>query len=382
MQLAETVTTNAERSAPSAEKEGLHGCVPSQQYDALLEQRDQLEIDIATHHKSAWALRLAEVESTGTESIELLRREAEELSRKRYGDDQLQFCCEPPAVSRLSNLSTRSAGEQAVQTKIQCVLTKLLLVRDGLLRDLKAMKGKGLFQDVQRLGNVLADVSREYFHTKSLDELVVRRLKISWARLAAYYNKCELREHAEDRYDVLMKGLTANAEGYRRILDFYRHTDSRVHSFGRQRKGPGCGLPWLQRFADMRSNVTILSATDHAGAPTYCRFAVSGKGAPGVAEPNDDESMELLHAQRCEEYRADGQHGKMYSREYDAEFKVVWDFLQSIRLRHSSHSGGRVELWSRKAPCASCSDVMHRQLPMLLPTYEVRVTVHDPCEIA
>ncbi|CAK0798127.1 unnamed protein product [Prorocentrum cordatum] len=72
------------------------------------------------------------------------------------------------------------------------------------------------------------------------------------------------------------------------------------------------------------------------------------------------------------------EHGRIFNRQHDAEFKLLSDFCAKLRGRESWWPfEGSGTLWSRKPLCASCIDAV-RQVREMLPRLQLTVCVAAP----
>ncbi|UYM16444.1 deaminase domain-containing protein [Endozoicomonas euniceicola] len=157
----------------------------------------------------------------------------------------------------------------------------------------------------------------------------------------------------------LPEGLTATAEGCKRIYDFYRFTNSSEHPFDtRETTKAQC----FRKFD--RKNIAILEATksDTDSSPLFLNFAVSGENTVGVKVREDS----VLQAIEC---RKNG--GTSFNRRFDAEFKLANCLASTIE--NKAGYTGTINLWSMKELCESCDNVVNVQLPGLLPGATINV---------
>jgi len=108
--------------------------------------------------------------------------------------------------------------------------------------------------------------------------------------------------------------IPPSCEGYRRIMDFYYFTDAGLYSFGDYLSGPN----W---FVRLKRNVAILLVKDTSGSVVYNHFAVSGEHrAPGAPLAPDERPIVSIDAE--------DEHGRVFNRQHDAEFKLLCSFCR------------------------------------------------------
>ncbi|CAE8650348.1 unnamed protein product, partial [Polarella glacialis] len=106
-----------------------------------------------------------------------------------------------------------------------------------------------------------------------------------------------------------LQNILPSYEGYLQILDFYFFSDASLYCFGEHFSGPN----WFTR---LKRNVAILTVCDATGINVYNSFSVSGEhktpGAPTAPERGQIFSIE-----------AEDEHGRVFDRRHDAEFKLL-----------------------------------------------------------
>lgn len=160
-----------------------------------------------------------------------------------------------------------------------------------------------------------------------------------------------------------LRDIVPSKEGYMRIMDFYLFSDASLYCFGEHY----CGPNWFTR---LKRNVAILSVQDDAQRSVYNTFAVSGEhktpGAPPALESGPLQSIE-----------AEDEHGRVFDRRHDAEFKLLTGFCLRlggmIEETRAAWTGSGV-LWSKKPLCRSCIGAV-RQLEAQLPGLKLQVVV-------
>ncbi|CAE7205624.1 HCc2, partial [Symbiodinium sp. CCMP2456] len=164
-----------------------------------------------------------------------------------------------------------------------------------------------------------------------------------------------------------LRDIEPSLEGYRRIMDFYFFTDAALYFFGDYPSGPN----W---FVRLKRNIAILRVSDRAGRVVYNSFAVSGEHrAPGA--PLAPDAGPLLSVEAKDE------HGRMFNRQHDAEFKLLSGFCQVAAGFADGPSEGKVSawegtgtLWSRKPLCTSCWGAVS-QVKAMFPKLVLTVSV-------
>lgn len=182
-----------------------------------------------------------------------------------------------------------------------------------------------------------------------------------------------------------LRDIPPSCEGYRRIMDFYFFTDAGLYFFGDYPSGPN----W---FVRLKRNVAILMVRDSSGRVVYNHFAVSGEHrAPGAPLAPDTGPLQSTEAE--------DEHGRVFNRQHDAEFKLLSGLCASFNglgdsgdsssssscrspaedgSRGSSSRGSSLEgtgtLWSRKPLCASCLGAVS-QVRAIFPRLRLTVSV-------
>mmetsp|Transcript_66032 Transcript_66032/g.185870 ORF Transcript_66032/g.185870 Transcript_66032/m.185870 type:complete len:388 (-) Transcript_66032:299-1462(-) len=132
--------------------------------------------------------------------------------------------------------------------------------------------------------------------------------------------------------------IPPSREGYFKILDFYFFSDASKYCFEEHYSGPN----WFTR---LKRNIAIFAVADGEGKPVYNQFAVSGvhkkPGAPLVPEVGHFTST-----------NAEDEHGRVFDRHHDAEFKLLNDFAHHVSAKSFA---GCATLWTSKALCKSCA---------------------------
>jgi hypothetical protein len=362
-----------------------------------------------------WEERLALVRRGVEVSDAELRASSEAIALERYGaQDAHLYAPEPPVVTELARLSTRSPSEVRFAARVDALVSTMMAAKPAFFARLSSAKGANDLATVRAVGagmNALVATANE---ARDLDVAVRTRLSLAASRIDAYRTTVALRPLAPSEASRLLRHVPPSRAGYEQVLDFYRQTDAAMYNFGRQLSG-------AQHFNDIRRNVAILHAdgcpteppteppTDAADAQTaaatsavagvdaeseegarardgvFSAYAVSGARAPGLN----------LRAKAAAPFAAiacaDGLGG-IYMRDHDAEYKLVTALctralgvcarapaaaaLAPPACRNEAYRG-TVTLWSKKPLCQSCQFVVRTQLVAALPNGTLRVLVDD-----
>jgi hypothetical protein len=153
--------------------------------------------------------------------------------------------------------------------------------------------------------------------------------------------------------------------GYLQILDFYFFSDASLYCFGEHYSGPN----WFTR---LKRNIAILTVHDSEGKLLYHAFAVSGENKTPGAPPAPAAAGPLVSIE------AEDEHGRVFDRRHDAEFKLLTGFCLSLKDKGpAAVVNATAALWSKKPLCRSCSGAV-KQLLQRFPTLSLRVDVGDP----
>eukprot|EP00928_Gymnodinium_smaydae_P054088 TRINITY_DN37920_c0_g1_i1.p1 TRINITY_DN37920_c0_g1~~TRINITY_DN37920_c0_g1_i1.p1 ORF type:complete len:420 (+),score=110.95 TRINITY_DN37920_c0_g1_i1:78-1337(+) len=336
----------------------------SVEWEALRPVLDGLR-NAARGRATAWDELLTTTRRAVSLSDQALDHEQAALAKQRYGSDAHHFCVLPPSIARLLPLSARSGQEISFSVELERAVEQLQALRARLVPLLGSAKRRGDRAALRLLGPRHGELGAEMKAISGLDALVSQRMTLASRRVAAYRSRQALR----DIDPSWLSSVPASMDGYTRILDFYRHSDARQFSFGRQPAG-------AQHFTDLRRNVAVLEVFGADGAALFNGYAVSG--ADGVGVQAERAGRELFHASEV----ADGK-GEVYLRDQDAEFKLcasLCDRLAALGSLVDARAGawrGRGVLFSKKPLCASCADVCLRQLPTVLPGLKLEVVVDE-----
>jgi len=356
-------TQPADLTASAVPPESLDAVVAS--WDAMRSQLATLEAT-AREKQATWDSLLSDCLAAVGKSDAELELEQTALAVERYGDRAHLFCPLAPSIARLLPVSTHSPEEMAFAEELQEACGALMNIKNRLLAHITAAKERGDRHALRDLGPRHSALGKEIKALGRLDAKVGRRITLCARRIMEYRSRCVLREIDPN----LLRDVEASLAGYTKVSDFYRLSDAARYSFGRQLDGP-------QHFTDVRRNVAILEVWNMSGSKIYGGYAVSGVDCPG--ERPNKEARTLFSAIEAE----DGL-GETYARDQDAEYKLCASFCGDILgLRHpsaplaSSSWSGRAVLFSKKPLCASCHDVVNRQLMLLLPGLSLQVVVDE-----
>mmetsp|Transcript_71384 Transcript_71384/g.167230 ORF Transcript_71384/g.167230 Transcript_71384/m.167230 type:complete len:466 (+) Transcript_71384:53-1450(+) len=289
---------------------------------------------------------------------------------------------------RLENILERNHGElvrlstttvpdtkEDVLREVDEVLARLKQALSAVKTQLLRAKEHRDMSEVRRTGRSFNDLKGL---VRRLDE--ERRLITRNSALAALLVTVCRRVLPVRQVDpTALRDIQPSLEGYRRIMDFYFFTDAALYFFGDYPSGPN----W---FVRLKRNIAILLVSDKSGRVVYNSFAVSGEHrAPGA--PLAPDAGPLLSMEAKDE------HGRMFNRQHDAEFKLLSGFCQAaIALESESRepSGdsdalpskgskfssweGTGTLWSRKPLCTSCWGAVS-QVKAMFPKLVLTVSV-------
>ena len=277
------------------------------------------------------------------------------------------FHPEPPGVTVLTELSARTTEEERFLEGVAPLANQVLAAKKPLLDMIKAAKASGDKDATRALGRLLNSLGLATKALSVVEKPVGSRISLAIKRLADYRAACTIRELHPAALTTLLRAVPPSSAGYTAVCDYYRLSDSRRYSFGRQLEGP-------QHFVDIRRNVAVLLVV-RGGRVCYSNYAVSGVGSPWggskrVDGDGGDAAAVTFATQHCE----DGL-GESYDRQYDAEYRLITDFVRSV----PDAAGGGYEacLWSKKPLCASCADVLLKQVPVLLTSLALSVVVDE-----
>eukprot|EP00930_Biecheleria_cincta_P025436 TRINITY_DN18115_c0_g2_i1.p1 TRINITY_DN18115_c0_g2~~TRINITY_DN18115_c0_g2_i1.p1 ORF type:complete len:357 (-),score=63.19 TRINITY_DN18115_c0_g2_i1:110-1141(-) len=320
----------------------------------------------ARERQASWDSLLCECLVAVGKSDAELEEEHISLAVERYGDHAAHFCPLAPSIARLLPLSTHSPEEMAFAEELQDACGALMTIKNRLLAHIIVAKERGDRDALRELGPKHSALSKEIKTVSSLDAKVCRRMTVCSQRIMEHRGRSVLRNIDP----TFLNDVEASMVGYTKVVDFYRLSDAARYSFGRQLEGP-------QHFTDVRRNVAILEVWNCDEIRIFNGYAVSGVDCPG--ERPGAEARALFTAIEAE----DGL-GQTYMRDEDAEYKLCASFCGGkLGLRHPSAPlpaltwSGRAVLFSKKPLCASCYDVVNRQLLELVPGLSLQVVVDE-----
>lgn len=275
---------------------------------------------------------------------------------------------------RLSTTAVSDLKEEVLR-EVDEVLARLKCALAAVRGELLEAKERSDMVAVRRTGRSFNDLKGL---VRRLDE--ERRLITRNSALAALLVTVCRRVLPVRQVDpAALQDIPPSCEGYRRIMDFYFFTDAGLYFFGDYPSGPN----W---FVRLKRNVAILLVVDAAGKVAYNAFAVSGEHrAPGAPLATDGGPLKSGEAE--------DEHGRMFNRQHDAEFKLLSGFCSATSAIGSNSCAsweGTATLWSRKPLCTSCwgavSQVKQR-FPLLRLTVSVGSLVNGhlaerPCRVA
>mmetsp|Transcript_18725 Transcript_18725/g.51432 ORF Transcript_18725/g.51432 Transcript_18725/m.51432 type:complete len:413 (+) Transcript_18725:207-1445(+) len=237
----------------------------------------------------------------------------------------------------LVELDEARSGLRAVQNATH---SKLLRAKEGLDRELVCSLGR-LLNDLRALLRKLEADRNEVTRNSRLAMLVVAA--------------CRRVLPAREVDPAKLCDIPPSQEGYFRIMDFYFFSDASKYCFEECYSGPN----WFTR---LKRNVAILAVLDSDKRCTYNQFAVSGvHRKPGAPLAPDDGLLQSTEAE--------DEHGRVFDRRNDAEFKLLSEFASRFAGRRITGSG---TLWTSKALCRSCAGAV-RQFREVFPGVSLAV---------
>eukprot|EP00669_Euglena_mutabilis_P003733 TRINITY_DN14751_c0_g1_i1.p1 TRINITY_DN14751_c0_g1~~TRINITY_DN14751_c0_g1_i1.p1 ORF type:complete len:307 (-),score=53.36 TRINITY_DN14751_c0_g1_i1:51-971(-) len=273
-------------------------------------------------------------------------------------------CCGTPTAlclerhhEQLKALSSASEMEEALCALVQQSCEGLAAVQGGFLELLAAAKEGGDVAEIRRMGQQVNLLKADIADLNAVRKQITGKRNRAQRLTAGFRAVHPIKEVDPTQ----LTEVEPSAAGYQRILDFYRFTDAALYNFGRVYSGPNF-------FTDVKSNVAILDISDSNGRRLYNQYAVSGdRCCPGAQlQPGGPfTAIECL----------DGL-GETYSRDFDAEFKLLTEFAVSRASGWDGHGAGT--LWSKKPLCESCAGVVRGQFPSRFPDVKLHVIIGAP----
>eukprot|EP00931_Biecheleriopsis_adriatica_P042739 TRINITY_DN2437_c0_g1_i1.p1 TRINITY_DN2437_c0_g1~~TRINITY_DN2437_c0_g1_i1.p1 ORF type:complete len:577 (+),score=125.16 TRINITY_DN2437_c0_g1_i1:25-1731(+) len=213
----------------------------------------------------------------------------------------------------LVRLSTTAVSDmkEDVLREVDEVLARLKQALASVRGELLGAKERMDMAEVRRTGRSFNDLKGL---VRRLDE--ERRLITRNSALAALLVTVCRRVLPVRQVDPsALRDIPPSFEGYRRIMDFYFFTDAGLYFFGDYPSGPN----W---FVRLKRNVAILLVRNNRGDVVFNHFAVSGEHrAPGAPLAPDAGPLLSMDAQ--------DEHGRVFNRQHDAEFKLLSGFCEA-----------------------------------------------------
>lgn len=263
---------------------------------------------------------------------------------------------------RLSTTAVSDLKEEVLR-EVDEVLQRLKCALAGVRAELLGAKSRADMTAVRRTGRSFNDLKALVRRLDDERRLITRNSALA-ALLVTVCRRVLPVRHVEPSD---LRDIPPSCDGYRRIMDFYFFTDASLYFFGDYTSGPN----W---FVRLKRNVAILLVQDVSGKVVYNHFAVSGEcRAPG-APPAPSCGGPLRSTE------AEDEHGRVFNRQHDAEFKLLCGFclFMAETLGLGSEGAATWEgtgtLWSRKPICSSCLGAV-RQLAALFPNLQLSVSV-------
>lgn len=306
------------------------------------------------------------------------RERLERILERNHGElVRLSTTAAPPrACAGAATYVEVSDLKEDVLREVDEVLARLKRALAAVRGELLGAKERSDMAAVRRTGRSFNDLKGL---VRRLDE--ERRLITRNSALAALLVTVCRRVLPVRQVDpAALRDIPASCEGYRRIMEFYFFTDAGLYFFGDYPSGPN----W---FVRLKRNVAILLVRDRGGRVLYNHFAVSGEHrAPGAPLAPDGGPLRSMEAK--------DEHGRVFNRQHDAEFKLLSGLCQAASSAASadrgqascresaaqtapfpsSWAGATGTLWSRKPLCASCLSAV-RQVRTLFPHLDLTVSV-------
>mmetsp|Transcript_78681 Transcript_78681/g.163614 ORF Transcript_78681/g.163614 Transcript_78681/m.163614 type:complete len:506 (-) Transcript_78681:186-1703(-) len=256
--------------------------------------------------------------------------------------------------------SSKTDAKQDLLDEMEGVIDELRKIQETVHAELLVAKEKEDMAAVRSAGRSLNDLKAL---TRRL-ECERRSLTKNSALAALLVTVCRrvLPVRQIDPKDL--QEVPPSHEGYLKILDFYFFSDASLYCFGEHYSGPN----WFTR---LKRNVAILLVRDVSGRILYDDFAVSGENKTPGAPPAPAVGGPLISIE------AEDEHGRVFDRRHDAEFKLLTHFCQSVASNKEVVDNAKAELWSKKPLCRSCSGAL-RQVQDRFPTMGVVVRIGDP----
>jgi len=256
--------------------------------------------------------------------------------------------------------SSKTDSKQDLLDEMESVIDELRRAQESVHSELLSAKEREDMPAVRSAGRSLNDLKAL---TRRLDG-ERRGLTKNSALAALLVTVCRrvLPVRQIDPRDL--RQVSPSYDGYLQILDFYFFSDASLYCFGEHFSGPN----WFTR---LKRNIAIFMVHDSEGKLLYNSFAVSGENKTPGAAPAPAEGGPLVSIE------AEDEHGRVFDRRHDAEFKLLTGFCLSLADRAGIASNARAALWSKKPLCRSCAGAV-QQVQRLFPTLSLHVEVGDP----
>lgn len=231
--------------------------------------------------------------------------------------------------------TTTPVCKQELLSEMDAVLDQLRQAQDAVHSELlQAKEGKDM-SAVRAAGRSLNDLKAL---TRRLDG-ERRGLTKNSALAALLVTVCRRVLPVRQIDPAALDEILPSYDGYLTILDFYFFSDASLYCFGEHYSGPN----WFTR---LKRNIAILMVHDASGKSIYNAFAVSGEHkTPGV--PVAPLTGPLVSIE------AEDEHGRVFDRRHDAEFKLLTGFCLSFQDPLAEPKGAKAVLWSKKPLCRS-----------------------------
>jgi hypothetical protein len=263
----------------------------------------------------------------------------------------------------LVRLSTTAASDlkEDVLREVDEVLARLKQALAAVRSELLGAKERSDMAAIRRTGRSFNDLKSLVRRLDDERRFITRNSALA-ALLVTVCRRVLPIRHVDPSH---LRDIPSTCEGYRRIMSFYFFTDASLYFFGDYPSGPN----W---FVRLKRNVAILRVQDEAGQLVYNDFAVSGEHrAPGVPPAPADGPLVSIEAE--------DEHGRIFNRQHDAEFKLLSGFCTAAAATNVNTSFvGSGSLWSRKPLCRSCLGAV-QQVISIFPSLRLSVSAGRVC---